>query len=311
MNSGVLRLFSIKGICARPEILLPYLEYTMIRTNIAARAALEDPLRLAELYLAGLGRRWNSLREASAQLAALNLKASASRLQQAVRISAFPREILDLFEQTGLVNRTARELIRVSNEQGLEPLRVRATAINPAGKSRTQILALLCGDEIAGSSYRAHSTERPLALDQRYSNGQRSGLWSSTREAAQALGIDQARLVKASKIAALPEEVRALFPGQALTYAVGWQLVQLANLRGSEAIRQVAIVARSSIPPLSPQELMNRFVGLQGSSVDVKIKRGSAGKLLLEFHCDADDPANEARLAMLTMWLRDVKPSAR
>jgi hypothetical protein len=56
---------------------------------------------------------------------------------------------------------------------------------------------------------------------------------------------------------------------------------------------------------------MNRFVGLEGSAVAVKVKRGTTGKLVLEFHCDADDPANETRLAMMAMWLREVKPSGR
>jgi hypothetical protein len=235
----------------------------MIRTTIAAKAALDDPLRLAEIYRAGLGRHWNSLRQGSVQLAALNLKASAARLQQAVKISEFPGEILDLFKHVGIVNRTARELIRASNEQGLEQLKLRAATIDPAGKSRTQLFALLCGDEVAGSSYRAHSKERPLALDQRYRDGLHSGLWSSTREAAQVLGVDQARLVKASN------------------------------------------------PTLSQQELMNRFVGLEGNAVNVKVKRGTAGKLVLEFHYDADDPANETRLSMMAMWLRDIKPNVR
>ncbi|MFM0149891.1 hypothetical protein [Paraburkholderia sp. RL18-085-BIA-A] len=283
----------------------------MIRTTIAAKAALDDPLRLAEIYRAGLGRHWNSLRQGSVQLAALNLKASAARLQQAVKISEFPGEILDLFKHVGIVNRTARELIRASNEQGLEQLKLRAATIDPAGKSRTQLFALLCGDEVAGSSYRAHSKERPLALDQRYRDGLHSGLWSSTREAAQVLGVDQARLVKASKIAGLPDEVKLLFPGQALTFAAGWQLIQLTKLRGSDVIRQVAIAARSAIPTLSQQELMNRFVGLEGNAVNVKVKRGTAGKLVLEFHYDADDPANETRLSMMAMWLRDIKPNVR
>lgn len=283
----------------------------MIRTTMAAKAALDDPLSLAEIYRAGFGRHWNSLREGSAQLATMNLKASAARLQQAMKVSEFPSEILGLFRHTGIVNRTARELIRAKNEQGLEQLKVRAATIDPAGKSRTQLLALLRGDEVVGSSYRAHSKERPLALDQRYRDGVQSGLWSSMREAAKVLGVDHARLVNASKIAALPEEVRLLFPGQALTYAIGWQLIQLIKLRGSEAIQKVAISARSAIPPLSQQDLMNRFVGLEGSAVDVKVKRGPAGRLLLEFHCDADDPVTETRLAMLAIWLRDVRPRAR
>lgn len=267
---------------------------------------MDDPLRLAELYQAGLGRHWNSLREGSNHLSALNLKVTAARIQQAVAIAEFPREILDLFKHTGLVNRTARELIRARNSHGLETLKARAAKIDSTGKSRTQLLALLCGDVVAGSSYRAHSKERPLLLDQRYRDGLAAGLWSSVREAARALGIDQPRLAKATQIASLPEEVRALFPGQALTFALGWQLRQMIKLRGIEEIRRVAVAARSAVPALSQQELMNRFVGLSGSTVDVKIKRGETGKLVIEFHCDVNDPGAETQLAMMAMWLRQV-----
>ncbi|MFM0418765.1 hypothetical protein [Paraburkholderia aromaticivorans] len=283
----------------------------MIRTTIAAKAALDDPLSLAEIYRAGLGRHWNTLRQGSKELSALNLKTSAARLHQAVTVAAFPSEILSLFTDVGLVNRTARELIRARNEQGLDQLKIRATTIDPAGKSRTQLLALLCGDEIAGAKYRAHSKERPLALDKRFRDGVRLGLWSSVREAGKVLGIDHARLVKAAQIASLPEEVKSLFPAQALTFAVGWQLVQMTKLRGSETMRQVAIAARSVIPRLSQQELMGRFVGLGGNSVEVKVKRGPGGKLVIEFHCDADDPVAETHLAMITTWLRDTQPVAR
>lgn len=282
----------------------------MIRTTIAANTAVDDPLRLAEIYRAGLGRHWNTLREGSRQLAALNLKASVARLQQAVKLSEFPREILELVKHTGIGNRTARELIRASNEQGLEQLKNRAGTTDRAGKSRTQLFAfvwrrghwIFIPGAFEGATLSARSKDR---------DGICSGLWSSTREGAQVLGVDQPRLVKASKIAGLPEEVKLLFPGQALTFSVGWQLIQLTKLRGSEAIRPVAIASRSTIPTLSQQELMNRFVELQGNAVDVKVKRGTAGKLLLAFHCDEDDPFNETRLSMMAMWLRDVNPSAR
>ncbi len=281
----------------------------MTGKTVAASAALDDPLKLAELYRAGLGRHWNSLREGSKQLSALNIKVSAARIQQAIAIAEFPREILDLFRQTGLVNRTARELIRARNTQGLDALRVRAITIDSTGKSRTQLLALLCGDEVVGSSYRVHSKERPLVLDQRYREGRASGLWSSVREAARVLEIDQPRLARATQIAALPEEVKALFPGQALTFALGWQLIQLTKLRGTKVMRRVAVAARSCVPALSQQEMMKRFVGLEGDSVDVKIKHGEKGKLVIEFHCDVNDPGAETRLAMMAMWLRNANSS--
>ncbi|CAB3808254.1 hypothetical protein LMG28614_06764 [Paraburkholderia ultramafica] len=279
-------------------------------TPDAGQSVVDNPLHLAALYRTGYGKRWNSLREASKQLLSFNMRASANRIQQAVKVSEFPDEILNLFRQAGIVNRTARELIRAKNEQGLDRLTIRAGTIDPAGKSRTQILSLLCGNEGAGSSYRAYTNERPIVLNERYRDGLRSGLWSSTREAAEVMGVTQSRIAEAAMVAALPEEVQALFPGQSLTSAIGWQLVQLTKLRGSRAVREVAIEARASIPRLSRQQLMNRFAGLKGKGVDVKVKR-AAGRLVLEFHCDADDPANETRLSMIAMWLRDVKPNAR
>ncbi|MBT2790413.1 hypothetical protein [Paraburkholderia strydomiana] len=68
-------------------------------------------------------------------MAKLGLNASANRIQQALALSEFPREVLDLFKGVGMVNRTARELIRMRNEQGMEQIVARAIAIDRAGKS--------------------------------------------------------------------------------------------------------------------------------------------------------------------------------
>lgn len=109
-------------------------------------------------------------------------------------------------------------------------------------------------------------------------------------------------------IAALPQEVKALFPH--IGAKLGWKLVQLTKVRGSKTMRALAIQASKAIPRLSQQELINHFVGLKGKAVDVKIKT-AAGKLVLEFHCNASDPDNETHLAMLAMWLNTTAPKIR
>jgi uncharacterized protein YjiS (DUF1127 family) len=274
----------------------------------AAQAALDDPLRLAEIYRAGLGRSWNSYREGAEQLKRMNLRATYAQLQKAVAVAAFPRPILDLFKYTGLVKQTAEDLIRARNRCGLDRLVERAEAIDPTGKSRTQLIALLSNDQSPGGAFRAsYSTEWPLVLDRRYRDGLKLGAWSSIRQAATSLGISASRLASAVQIGELPDEVKELFRPEHLSFAAGWQLVQIRKLRGADALRDAAVAANAVVPALSQQQIMNRLVGISGGTVDVKIKRGPSGKVVLEFHCDANDPGVEARLSMVTVWLQTLR----
>jgi hypothetical protein len=267
----------------------------------------DDPLRLATLYRTGYGKQWNSLREAAAHLKAFNMTIGFARIREAVAVSELPAEILQLFDVVGIVNHTARGLLRAVREHGLETLVARAREVDAVGKTRAQVLALICDGEVATFSYQ-RTSYRPLALAERYNEGLRTGAWSSTTEAAQALGIHQSRIVEANKIAALPAEVKALFPSIGAT--LGWELVQLTKVRGRTAMKSVAIEASMAIPRLSRQELMNRFVGLKGRAVDVKVRR-AAGKLVLEFHCDAGDPSSESHLSMIATWLSAINPGGR
>jgi hypothetical protein len=266
----------------------------------------DDPLRLAALYQGGYGTQWNSLRAAAAQLKSLNVKIGFARIREAVAVSELPPEVLGAFDLVGMINHTARGLLRAVREHGLETVVARANNVDPVGKTRAQILALLCGDEPASLQERTRS--QPLALAERYNEGRRTGAWSSPTEAAQCLGIQRTRISEANMIAALPEEVKALFPD--IGAKLGWKLVQLTKVRGSKTMRALAIEASKTIPRLSQQELLNHFVGLKGNAVDVRVKR-AAGKLVLEFHCDASDPDNETRLAMLATWLNTTSPKIR
>src|SRR5690349_12359919 len=117
------------------------------RTNTLA----DDPLALAALYRAGLGLKWGSQAEAAERLTSLGLRVRRAQIQQALAVSAFPDKILALFSDVGIVHETARLLVRARNKNGIAYLVSRAAVIDPAGKSRTEILAHLCGTHPASS----------------------------------------------------------------------------------------------------------------------------------------------------------------
>ncbi|MFM0440391.1 hypothetical protein PQQ84_28320 [Paraburkholderia strydomiana] len=226
--------------------------------------------------------------------------ASANRIQQALAVSEFPREVLDLFKGVGMVNRTARELIRMRNEQGMEQIVARAIEIDPAGKSRSQILALICGIE-NGRHFRSYQRETPLSLNQRYRDGIESGLWSTMRQAGKMMEVSPSRLAEASAIAALPQEVLDLFIVDALTFTMGRSLRNIIQLRGIETIKKRAIAARYLIPRPTGQDLLDRLVGIDSPSLHAKLKRrrakgGEPGGLFVELHIDDADLDSERDL---------------
>jgi hypothetical protein len=79
-----------------------------------------DPLRLAAVYQAGYGVQWNSYREAATKLATqFNMHIGFARIREAVAVSELPAEILAIFNEAGLVNRTARKLLKAAKTQGV------------------------------------------------------------------------------------------------------------------------------------------------------------------------------------------------
>src|SRR6266702_7143809 len=91
-----------------------------------------DPLKLAVLYRAGFGVHWNSYRQAATKLTTiLEMKIGFARIREAVAVSELPPEILGLFAEVGLVNRTARELLKAAKAQGVASLVARARKADP------------------------------------------------------------------------------------------------------------------------------------------------------------------------------------
>ncbi|NUY06146.1 hypothetical protein G5S42_43265 [Paraburkholderia sp. JPY169] len=264
----------------------------------------DDPLSLAALYRAGLGTKWHNKTEAAARLTSLGLRIHRNQIQQALAVSAFPREVLSLFRDVGLVHQTVRELVRAKNSIGMADLVSRAAIVDPAGKSRTEILAHLCGSRCQTDFRPTYKSESPLALHARYLEGLRLGTWATMREAAERMDIAHSRLVAASAVADLPLEITSVLPSDSLTFEVGRAIADLVAIRGVEAIRKQAVVARRLDPLVSPQRLLARLMGIEASQFLAKVKRapqsrGRPGGLFVELHLDASDPDSESRLETL------------
>ncbi|KAA0998647.1 hypothetical protein FVF58_43800 [Paraburkholderia panacisoli] len=134
-----------------------------------------DPLRLAALYHAGYGVQWNSYREAATKLATqLNMNIGFARIREAVAVSELPAEILAIFNEAGLVNRTARKLLKAAKTEGVSTLVARARKVDPSGKSRADLTSLVCG-EVAFERSTQHY--KPLLLAETYGDGLKGGRW--------------------------------------------------------------------------------------------------------------------------------------
>ncbi|MBK5065701.1 hypothetical protein [Paraburkholderia domus] len=266
--------------------------------------AIADPLNLAALYQAGLGVQWNSYREAATRMATdFKINIGFARIREAVAVSELPSEILSLFSDVGLVNRTARELLKAAKAEGVTKLVARARKVDPSGKSRTDLMALVCGDE--QPMERGTQRDRPLLIAKTYSDGLEKGKWASPKEAAAKLGIDLRKITRAISIAALPGEVLALFPN--IGANLGMHLVHLTRIRGSKKMNALAIEAGRAIPRLSPEELVGHFLGLARGKARVTLRK-SGGDLVLVYNLGPVDEVAETKISMIAVLLNADQP---
>ncbi|MFL9934937.1 hypothetical protein P0D88_38710 [Paraburkholderia sp. RL18-103-BIB-C] len=268
-----------------------------------------DPLNLAALYHAGLGVQWNSYREAATRMATdFKINIGFARIREAVAVSELPSEILSVFTDVGLVNRTARELLKAAKAEGVTKLVERARKVDPSGKSRTDLMALVCGIAEQPPMGRGTQRDRPLVIAKTYSDGLERGKWASPKDAATKLGIDLKTITRAISIAALPGEVLALFPN--IGANLGEHLVRLTRIRGSKKISALAIEAGRAIPRLSPEELMGHFLGLARGKARVTLRK-SGGDLVLVYNLGPVDEVAETKISMLAVLLnaeQQVRP---
>ncbi|CAE6961921.1 hypothetical protein R70199_07384 [Paraburkholderia domus] len=226
-----------------------------------------------------------------------------ARIREAVAVSELPSEILSLFSDVGLVNRTARELLKAAKAEGVTKLVARARKVDPSGKSRTDLMALVCGDE--QPMERGTQRDRPLLIAKTYSDGLEKGKWASPKEAAAKLGIDLRKITRAISIAALPGEVLALFPN--IGANLGMHLVHLTRIRGSKKMNALAIEAGRAIPRLSPEELVGHFLGLARGKARVTLRK-SGGDLVLVYNLGPVDEVAETKISMIAVLLNADQP---
>ncbi|MBN3754321.1 hypothetical protein G3N95_15315 [Paraburkholderia sp. Tr-20389] len=275
-----------------------------MQTELTHAAA--DPLRLAALYHAGNGIHWSSYRQAAVVLSEkLKVKVGFARIREAVAVSELPTEILAIFSEVGIVNKTARELLKAAKAHGVSSLVERARTLDPLGKSRAQLSAHVCGKRgLVGPKQQY----LPLLLADTYREGIANGRWVSMTGAASHLGVHRETIARAKAIASLPGELLDLFPG--ISAEMGDRLVGLAKVRGMKKMRALAIEAASVIPRLSQDELVGHLVGLARNTASVKLDR-SGGNLILTYNLGPVDDNVEIRLAMMAAILNAggvVKP---
>jgi hypothetical protein len=255
-----------------------------------------DPLGLAALYHAGNGVHWSSYRQAAVVLTEkLKVKVGFARIREAVAVSELPAEILAVFSEVGIVNKTARELLRAAKKHGISSLMDRAKTLNPQGKTRAQLTAEMCGDHAPDRSRQRYPNI--LSLAETYGEGLARGRWASVAGAAVQLGVSRRSILKANAIASLPSELLDLFP--AIGAEMGERLVALAKIRGMRKMRALAIEAGSFIPRLSPDELIGHLVGLARNKASVTLARSGNGNLVLTYDLGPLDEDVEATLSML------------
>ncbi|OUL75506.1 hypothetical protein [Paraburkholderia hospita] len=210
-----------------------------------------DPLRLAALYHAGKGIHWSSYRQATVVLSEkLKIKVGFARIREAVAVSELPTEILAIFSEVGIVNKTARELLKAAKAHGVASLVDRARTLDPRGKSRAQLSAHVCGKHVLVGSKQQYSN--PLLLADTYRKGLAEGRWVSMTGAAAHLGVHRQTIARANAIASLPGELLDLFP--AISTEMGERLVCSVKIRGMKKMRALAIEAGRAIPRLSQDD---------------------------------------------------------
>jgi hypothetical protein len=266
----------------------------------------DDALRLAFIYRAGVGTQWKSYRQAAEKLSRrFETKVEPPRIAEALAVLRLPRVIIGLFDRPGLSTGNARALLRLASQRGASVLAASAATIDTTGMDAKGILRVLrSGGEVRSRSA-PPGLKGPLAIAAYYSRG----AFSSQRIAAEHMGIPQSRLSEALAIEkALPAEVKILFPGDDLTFGAAKQIVKLIALRGAKNVRALAAEAGCSPRRPSPQLMLNRLAGIDIPGVDVRVRkapgRHAKRRLIVELHLQESDANSEVALEFMIEMLK-------
>ncbi|WP_027780433.1 hypothetical protein [Paraburkholderia caledonica] len=266
----------------------------------------DDALRLAAIYKAGVGTQWNTYRQAAAKLSRLfETNLAPPRIAEALAVSRLPRVLTGLFDKAGLSSGNARALLRLASQRGESLLAASAAEIDTTGMDARDILrALRSGGEVS-SRAAPPGLNAPLAIAAYYLKGK----FPSKGVAAAHMGIPQSRLSEAITIEkALPAEVKMLFPGDNLTFAAGKEIVRLIALRGVNNVRALAAEAGRSPRRPSPQLILNRLAGIDIPGVNVRVRKApgknAKRRLIVELHLQESDANSVEALEFMIEMLK-------
>lgn len=266
----------------------------------------DDALRLAVIYKAGVGTQWKTYRQAAEKLSRLfETNLAPPRIAEALAVSRLPRVVTGLFDRPGLSTGNARALLRLASQRGESVLAASAATIDTTGMDAKGIVrALRSGGEVR-SRAALPGLKGPLAISAHYMRG----AFPNQRVAAVHMGIPQSRLSEALAIEkVLPVEVKMLFPGDDLTFAAAKQIVRLIALQGAKSVRALAAEAACSPRRPSPQLMLNRLAGIDIPGVDARIRKApgknAKRRLVVELHLHESDANSVAALEFMIEMLK-------
>ncbi|SAL66290.1 hypothetical protein [Caballeronia humi] len=189
-----------------------------------------NPLALAALYHDGLGRQWTNQRDAAAALTKLGVR--REHVNRAVRVASMPVEVLSLFTEAGLLDKTARQLLSLQRTVGRDSLVQRAGAVSKEGKSWTEIIQLLTGEPVSAPKRRRPAVSQPLLRAARYTEGLANNEWSTLSEASGRTGWAKTKISEAISVSKLPAVVIELFDAKRFTTKHAADLQAIVRLLG-------------------------------------------------------------------------------
>jgi hypothetical protein len=256
-----------------------------------------SPLSLAALYKSGLGTMWSNQIDAARKLSGPKSTITPQVISHALATASLPAEILNLFSTAGIVQRTARALATEVKRQGVEALVARAVAAEGSLKDqgRRRILLYLQGAE-TNLSRRPGVARDPAEVAKCFYAGVASKKWKTRGQAEKILGWGAQSVYIACRIMELPYEVRALFPGRALSQARGSALLRIQRSVGFVSMRDRASELQRQNTRLTPNEILTYLASAPlasepviDDSIKLKIRSGRDGSVVFEFRCLNDD----------------------
>ncbi len=171
-----------------------------------------------------------------------------------------PADVLLLFTETGLIERTARELIRLERSIGRSTLEQRARSIAKEGRSWSEIVQLLEGKSPTPRKS-APQVALPFVRASLYAEGVASKEWSTMTEAAKRQGWGKGQLLAATALAKLPSEIIDIFDPDQFSGRNAETLLALIKTIGISKVTQHAKLLREQPGRRSTTKILEYLAG--------------------------------------------------